>query len=382
MATLASIIQSHALSLFYLSSPDLLLGMDAEPAKRSLFGVAEVNPRLARDGVYLRKFGQEAVALMAGTGKRVHPGWLIPGGVSSSLKAEARDEILAMLPEALQATKRSITWYKHSVKDYQDEVRTFANFPSLFMGITGPDGELEYTDGLVRIVDSAGKIVADKLEPANYRNYIGEKAESWSYMKFPYYKGSPSPDNVLRVGPLARLNIVDKVDTPQAAQEWAEFQTLGRGAVLSSFHYHYARLIEILYCVEKLESFLNEPGVLNKRVKAKADPNCSEGVGVAEAPRGMLIHHYKIDENGLVNWVNMIIATGFNNTAINRGILQAAKHYIKGTEITEGALNRLEAVVRAFDPCLSCASHAAGQMQMHVQLIAHDGTVVNDLRRD
>jgi NAD-reducing hydrogenase large subunit len=356
--------------------------MDAEPAKRSLFGVAEVNPRLARDGVYLRKFGQEAVALMAGTGKRVHPGWLIPGGVSSSLKAEARDAILAMLPEALQAAKRSITWYKHASKDYQDEIRTFANFPTLFMGIAGPNGELEYTDGLVRIVDSAGKIVADKLEPANYQSYIGEKAESWSYMKFPYYKGLPSPDNVLRVGPLARLNIVDKVDTPQAAQEWAEFQTLGRGAVLSSFHYHYARLIEILYCIEKLESFLNEPDVLSKRVKAKADPNCSEGVGVAEAPRGMLIHHYKIDEHGLVNWVNMIIATGFNNTAINRGILQAAKHYIKGAEITEGVFNRLEAVVRAFDPCLSCASHAAGQMQMHVQLVAHDGTIVDDLRRD
>jgi NAD-reducing hydrogenase large subunit len=201
-------------------------------------------------------------------------------------------------------------------------------------------------------------------------------------MKFPYYKGLPPQDNTLRVGPLARLNIVDKVDTSEAAQEWAEFQTLGRGAVLSSFHYHYARLIEILYCIEKLELLLNEPGVLNKRVKAKADPNCSEGIGVAEAPRGMLIHHYKIDEHGLVDWVNMIIATGFNNSAINRGLLQVAKHYIKESEIPEGVLNRLEATVRAFDPCLSCASHAVGQMQMHVQLVAHDGAVVDDLRRD
>lgn len=382
IATLAQVIQSHALSLFYLSSPDLLLGMDAEPAKRNLFGVAEVNPRLARDGIYLRKFGQQVIALMASTGKRVHPGWFVPGGVSTPLKAEARDQILAMIPEALKAARRSLDWYKQSVVNYRDEIRTFANFPTLFIGIVGPEGELEYSDGLMRVVDSTGKIVADKLAPTDYQEYIGETAEPWTYMKFPFYKKLPAPDNVLRVGPLARLNIIDKVDMPKAAQEWAEFRTLERGVVLSSFHYHHARLIEILYCIEKLGVLLNDPDVLGKRVRAKADPNCSEGIGVAEAPRGMLIHHYKIDEQGLLTWANMTIATGFNNFAINRGILQAAKHFIKGTEIPEGALNRLEAVVRAFDPCLSCASHAIGQMPMHAQLIGPDGTVLHELKRD
>ncbi|MBI4733453.1 MAG: Ni/Fe hydrogenase subunit alpha [Rubrobacteridae bacterium] len=263
IATLAQIIQSHALSLFHLSSPDLLLGMDSEPTKRSLFEVTEVNPRLAHDGVYLRKFGQQVVALLSSTGKRVHPGWFVPGGVSSPLKAEARDEILAMLPEALQAARRSLTWYKKSIQNYQDEIRSFANFPTLFIGLVGPDGELEYTDGPMRIVDSAGKIVADGLLPANYQQHIGETAEPWTYMKFPFYKGLPGPDNTLRVGPLARLNIIDKIDMPQAAQEWAEFRTCGRGAALSSFHYHYARLIEILYCIEKLDLLLNDPQVLS-----------------------------------------------------------------------------------------------------------------------
>ncbi|HZD59097.1 MAG TPA: Ni/Fe hydrogenase subunit alpha [Anaerolineae bacterium] len=382
IANLAQVIQSHALSLFYLSSPDLLLGMDAKPAKRSLFGVAEANPRLAHDGVYLRKFGQQVIAHMASTGKRVHPGWIVPGGVSTPLTAKAREEILAMLPEALQAARRSLAWYKQSMDNYRDEIRTFANFPTLFIGIVGPEGELEYSDGLMRVVDSTGKIIADGLDPTGYQKYISERAEPWTYIKFPSYRPLPAPDNTLRVGPLARLNIIDKVDMPQAAQEWAEFRTLERGVVLSSFHYHYARLIEILYCVEKLEVLLNDPHVLSTRIRAKAEPNCTEGIGVAEAPRGMLIHHYKIDDQGLVTWANLTIATGFNSTAMNQGVLQVARHFIKGTEIPEGALNRIEAVIRAFDPCLSCASHTIGQMPMQVQLIGPDGTMLHEIRRD
>ncbi|HCG98239.1 MAG: NADP oxidoreductase [Candidatus Aquicultor primus] len=377
IATLAQVIQSHSLSIFYLSSPDILLGMDAEPEQRNLFGVAKINPQLARDGVYLRKFGQHIIALMSG--KRVHPGWIVPGGVARPLSADARAEMVAMLPEALAAAQRSLNWFKQSMEDYRDEIRTFANFPTLFMGIVGPGGGLEHTDGLIRVVDSAGKVIADGVDPADYQDYIGEYAESWSYMKFPFYKKTEPPNNVIRVGPLARLNIIDKVDMPRASQEWAEFRELERGVVFSSFHYHYARLIEVLYSVEKLAVLLDDPNVLSTRIRAKAEPNCLEGVGVAEAPRGMLIHHYKIDDQGLMTWANLTIATGFNNIAMNRGVLQVAKHYIKETKIPEGALNRLEAVIRAFDPCLSCASHAIGQMPMRVQLCGPDGNVLDEV---
>jgi len=381
IANLAQVIQSHALSFFYLSSPDLLFGMDADPAKRSLFDVAAANRQLALDGIYLRKFGQQVIAHMASTGKRVHPGWIVPGGVATPLSSDAHKEIREMLPEAMAAIRRTLDWFKRSMENFRDEIRTFSNYPTYFVGIVGKDGALEYTDGLMRIVNSSGKVVADGIDPVEYQDYIGEMAEDWSYMKFPYYKASPPPDNAFRVGPLARLNIVDKVDMPLAAQEWTEFRSLERGVVLSSFHYHYARLIEILYCVEKMGALLDEPYVLGRRIRAKAEPNCSEGVGVAEAPRGMLVHHYKIDDDGLVTKANLIIATGFNNGAMNRGVLQVAKQFIRGAEIPEGALNRIEAVIRAFDPCLSCASHALGQMPMRVQLVGPDGSVVSEVGR-
>jgi NAD-reducing hydrogenase large subunit len=392
LANLAQVVQSHALSIFYLSAPDLLLGMDAEPASRSLFGVAQENPQLARDGVLLRKFGQQVIALLANTGKRVHPGWIVPGGVATPFTAEGRDAVHALLPEAMAAARRSLAWLKETTERFGPEIRTFANFPTLFMGIVGPGGELEYSDGLVRVVDPAGKIVADRLEPTRYQEYLSESAEPWTYMKFPRYQpagqapGSTSPsragpDGALRVGPLARLNIVDRVDMPRAAQEWAEFRALDRGVVLSSFHYHYARMVEVLYAIEKIEAMLGEE-VLDKRVRAKAEANSTEGIGVAEAPRGMLIHHYRIDEQGLVTWVNLTIATGFNNWAINRGILQVAQSFITGPEISDGTLNRIEAVVRAFDPCLSCASHAIGQMPMRVELVGPDGAVIQEVRRD
>jgi NAD-reducing hydrogenase large subunit len=396
LSNLAQVIQSHALSIFYLSAPDLLLGMDAEPARRNLYGMARENPQLARDGVYLRKFGQQVIALLANTGKRVHPGWIVPGGVAAALTAAGRAEMLAMVPEALSAVQRSLEWFKQAMSRFGDEIRTFASFPTLFIGITGPDGALEYSDGLVRVVDSAGKIVADNLEPARYQEYIGEQAEPWTYMKFPFYRpaalgaeGEPPATagglpaaGAMRVGPLARLNIIDSIDMPRAAQEWAEFRSLERGVVLSSFHYHYARLIEVLYAIEKIEAMLHQPEILGKRIRARAEPNNTEGIGLAEAPRGMLIHHYKVDDHGLVTWASLTIATGFNNLAINKGVLQVARSFITGPEIKEGALNRIEAVVRAFDPCLSCASHAVGQMPMQVQLIGPDGVIVDEVRRE
>jgi NAD-reducing hydrogenase large subunit len=380
LLNLAQIVQSHALSFFHLSAPDLLLGMNSDPRKRNIFGLIETNPQIAKDGIRLRKIGQTIIELLAG--KRIHPAWVVPGGVSEPLTVEKRDQILSMLPEAKEIALRTLQWFKRSLEDFRDEIRTFANFPSLFLGLVTPEGKWECYHGRVRVVDENGHIVADQLDPTEYQEYIGEATEPWTYLKFPYYKPMGYPDGMYRVGPLARLNIIDGFDTPLAEQEWVEFRELERGAILSSFYYHYARLIEILHAVEKMEELLNDPDILSKHVRAIAGLNNLEGIGVAEAPRGILIHHYKVNEGGLMEWANLIIATGHNNLAMSKGILQVAKHFINGKQLDEGMLNRVEAVIRAFDPCLSCSTHAVGRMPLHIQLIGPDGTLLDELRRD
>lgn len=377
---LAQLVQSHALSFFHLSSPDLLLGMDSDPAQRNLFGVVQANPKLALDGIKLRKFGQHIIELLGG--KRIHPAWVVPGGVSDPLTTEHRDEMLAMIPEAMEISLRSVAWLKSTFADYAEEIETFANFPSAFMGLVSPEGGLEHYDGKLRIVGANGDIIANGLEPNDFPNYIGETVEPYSYLKSPYYKPLGYPDGIYRVGPLARLNIVDMVQTPRAAAEFEVFRGPKRKIVLSSFHYHHARLIEILYAIETIEAILRDPEILSDRVRATAGPNFFEGIGVAEAPRGTLMHHYRIDKDGLITWANLIIATGHNNLAMNKGVLQVARRYIKGPEIPEGALNRVEAVIRTFDPCLSCSTHAVGRMPLHIQVVNRAGKLLNEVSRN
>ncbi len=376
---LAQIVQSHALSFFHLSSPDFLLGMDSDPAKRNIFGVAAHSPELARDGIRLRKFGQEIIELLGG--KRIHPAWVVPGGVSEPLKVEYRDQILKSIPEAKEIVVRSLGWFKRQLENFREEIRTFANFPSMFMALTKEDGNLAFYKGWLRLVDADGEIVQDHIDPVDYEEYIGEAVEPSSYLKSPYYKPMGYPKGMYRVGPLARLNMAKRCGTPLADQELAEFRELERRFVLSSFYYHYARLIEALFAVEKIEAYLSEPEILGKHVRAYAGPNNYNGVGVSEAPRGTLIHNYKIDESGLIKHANLIIATGHNNLAMNRGVLQVAKHFIKGRTIPEGMLNRVEAVIRCYDPCLSCSTHAMGQMRLHLQLVDDEGKLLSEVKR-
>jgi NAD-reducing hydrogenase large subunit len=377
---LAQFVQSHALSFFHLSSPDFLLGMDCDPAKRNILGILAVNPEMARDGIRLRKFGQEIIELLGG--KRIHPGWIVPGGVSEPLTVERRDQILKDLPEAKVMALRTLKWFKAAMEKFRPEIRTFANFPSLFMGLANPQGALALYKGWMRFVDADGNIVADHIDGTDYQHYIGEAVEPDSYLKSTYFKPMGYPEGMYRVGPLARLNMCKHIGTPLADEEFAEYRELERHSVWSSFYYHYARLIELLFAVERIELLLNDPEILSKHVRAFAGPNNYEGVGGAEAPRGTLLHHYKIDEDGLITSANLVIATGHNNLAINKGVLQVAKHFIKGSKIQEGMLNRVEAVVRAFDPCLSCSTHAAGQMALHVELVDEEGTVVDVIRRN
>jgi NAD-reducing hydrogenase large subunit len=385
---LAQVVQSHALSFFHLSSPDLLFGMDGDPAKRNIFGVIQEYPQLAKDGIALRKFGQEIIAMLGG--KRIHPAWAVPGGVSEPLSEEKRDRISGMLPEAMALIERTLSWYKDILKQFQDEIQVFGNFPSMFMGLVATEGHereqgaaaLEHYDGALRMVDADGGIVLDGVDPTNYQDYLAEAVEPFSYLKSPYFKPAGYPEGIYRVGPLARLNIVDRCGTPKADAERAEFRGLQGGVILSSFHQHYARLVEILYAIEKIEQILSEPDILNTHVRAFARPNRSEGIGVAEAPRGTLFHHYKIDRNGLIESVNLIIATGHNNLAMNRSVKQVAQKYIKGPHLQEGMLNRIEAVIRCFDPCLSCSTHAIGRMPLHVQLLGPGKEVLDEVKRN
>ncbi len=376
---LAQIIQSHALSFFHLSSPDFVMGFDADPVERNIFGVMQKYPDLAKDGIALRKFGQSIIELLGG--KRIHPAWVVPGGVSSPLTEDHHRTIMSFIPDALERISRTLAWYKEIFGNFDAEIRSFANFPTLFMGLVDANGELSLYDGKLRIVDAVGNIVADQLDPNRYKDFMGEAVEPDSYLKSPYYKPMGYPEGIYRVGPLARMNIISRCGTPLADQEWAEFRMLQRGAVLSSFQYHYARLIEILYCTERLEQLLNHPDILSQHVRAHANPNAFEGIGTSEAPRGTLMHHYKIDENGLIKWVNLIIATGHNNLAMNRGVLQVARQFIRSTKIEEPMLNRVEAVIRTFDPCLSCSTHAIGQMALDVRLIGSDGELLDEVRR-
>ncbi len=375
LMNLGQIIQSHALSFFHLSAPDLLLGLDSDPASRNVFGLIAAEPELARSGIRLRQFGQEIIEILGG--KKIHPAWAVPGGVRNCLSNEGKIQIGDRLAESKTTVLNALDKFKSILDDYQVEAQTFGNFPSLFMGLVGKDGEWEHYDGKIRFVDSAGNIIADRLDPIDYQEFIAEAVEPWSYLKFPYYRplGYLAQEDfcslqsgIYRVGPLARLNICSRIGMPISDRELREFRDRGKGVVNSSFFYHYARLIEIVACIERIESMLEDSNLYSDRLRAKAGINQLEGIGVSEAPRGTLFHHYLVDENGLIKKVNLVIATGQNNLAMNLTVAQIARHFIRGTKIPEGMLNRVEAGIRAFDPCLSCSTHAVGQMPLQIQL--------------
>ncbi|HTB95524.1 MAG TPA: Ni/Fe hydrogenase subunit alpha [Terracidiphilus sp.] len=379
MLNLAQMVQSHSLSFFYLSSPDLLLGMESDPATRHLFGVVAAKPELGRAGVRLRRFGQHIIELLGK--KRIHPGWVVPGGVTEPLTSAKRDEILSMIPEAYADIRLALDWYKQIADKFRAEIEVFGNFASNYMSLVNEDDSIEFTVGALRLIDARGDVIEDGIRAKRFTEVIGEAVEPYSYTKFAYYKPLGYPEGSYRVGPLARLNIAKKMGTPLAEKELVEFKQLADGPVQSSFYYHHARLIEILHGIEKIERILNDPRILDTHVRATAGVNQLEGFGQAEAPRGTLHHHYKVDENGLITWANLVIATGQNNAAMNEGVLQVAKHYVKDGKMSEGILNRVEAVVRTFDPCLSCSTHALGQMPLVISLVAADGSVVDRAMR-
>ncbi len=367
----AQFVQSHALSFFHLSAPDFLLGFDSDPAHRNIFGLIEAHPEMARSGVALRKYGQQIIEGLAG--ERVHPSWIVPGGVNAPLAPEIRERTLAGLPEARAIAVKTLEFFKTVLDGFAEEIANFGTDPSMYAGLVDDSGGFAWYDGLLTFKDAAGAIVAADIRARDYAEFIGEASLRDSYLKAPYFKPEGYPQGVYRVGPLARLNVAESCGTPLADRELAEFRQRCGAPAHSSFHYHYARLIELLHGLEKIEALLADPEILDKHVRARAAVNSLEGAGMIEAPRGVLIHHYKVDEQGAMRWANLIVATGHNNLAINRGVAQVARHFVDGEHIREGMLNRVSALVRAYDPCLSCSTHADGTLDLKIEIRDRSG---------
>ncbi|HUL19975.1 MAG TPA: Ni/Fe hydrogenase subunit alpha [Thermodesulfobacteriota bacterium] len=376
---MAQFIQSHSMHFFELAGPDLLLGFDADPAIRNVVGVVQANPEVAVKAVRLRGFGQDIIRRLGG--KRIHPNHSIPGGVNAPLTLKDRDEILSQVDDMTDVVKTALTIGKGWYEKNMDLVNNFAVFSSGYMGLVDQQGGLQLYDGMLRLVDGSGKKL-EEFDPENYLDYIGEHVEDWSYLKFPFYLKMGWPKGTYRVGPLGRLNVADKINTPLANEEFKNFKALGSGKpVEGTLWYHYARLIEDLYAIERAKEILLDPDVLSTDLATDYAALTGEGVGCIEAPRGTLFHHYKTDQNGMLTKVNLIVATGHNNWAMSNSVEMVAKAYVDGKKLTEGMLNRVEAAIRAYDPCLSCSTHAIGAMPMVVEMLEPDGTVVDRICR-
>jgi NAD-reducing hydrogenase large subunit len=377
---MGQIVQSHGMHFFELAGPDLLLGFDSSPETRNVVGLVAANPELTVKAVMLRKFGQEVIRTLGG--RKIHPVFAVPGGVNKALTREERDTILKGVDEAIVTIQVGLTIMKDWAEKNMEDINKFAVFPTGYFGLVTPENGLELYDGNVRLISREGKDL-ERFPIANYLDYVQEHVEPWSYLKFPFYKKMGYPAGVYRVGPLGRLNIADKIDTPLANGELKVFKSLNNGKpVENTLYYHYARLIEALFAAERVKVLCDDPDILSTDILNTRKDFKGRGVGVIEAPRGTLIHDYTADENGMLTKVNLIVSTGHNNWAMSNAVDSVAKTYVKGPQIHEGMLNRVEAAIRAYDPCLSCSTHAVGQMPIQVDVINPDGSLRQTLKRD
>ena len=364
--------QSHALHFFHLVSPDLLFGIDADPAIRNVIGVALEHKDLAVQGVMMRKFGQEIIRATAG--KKIHGTGAIPGGINKHLTLEDKEAFLNG-PDPMNIDKM-IDWsvgvlefFKDYYKKNQEFIDGFASFPSNHLSLVRKDGALDLYHGVLRAVDSEGKIIFTDVDYQNYLDYIEEEVRSWSYMKFPFIKSLGKENGWYRVGPLARLNTCDFIPTPMAQVEFEQFKALTYGKPDNHcLHYHYARLIELLHSAEMMKELLNDPDLMEGELVTKGT-KLKRGVGLIEAPRGTLFHHYEINDDDQITLANLIVSTTNNNEPMNRSVNSVAHSWMDGNqEITEPMMNAVEVAIRAYDPCLSCATHALGQMPLEISL--------------
>ncbi len=371
------VMQSHALHFFHLASPDLLFGFESEINKRNIIAVLNAYPDIGLQGIKLRKYGQEVIRMVSG--KRIHGTGAIAGGMNKSLSTAERDYLKQDIEQMLEWAVGAIALAKKvhcSNLPYYDD---FATIPTSYLGLVKPNGALELYHGGIRAKDANGKTIMDHTDYCDYNDYIHEEVRSWTYMKFPYLTKLGKEQGWYRVGPLARVNNCDFIDTPLAEQARMEFKLHGDGEMVhSTLAFHWARLIEVLHCTESIKQLLDDPDIMGTELVAQGTRRF-EGIGVIEAPRGTLFHHYQVDENDIVTKANLIVSTTSNNMAMNESVRQVAAEYLSGRELTEPLLNNLEVAIRAYDPCLSCATHAVGKMPLQLELVDAEGQIIDKL---
>ncbi len=375
------VMQSNVLHFFHLSSPDLLFGFDAAPQRRNIFAVIKEFPELARQGILMRKYGQEIIQHTAG--KKIHGTGAIPGGVNKNLPLKTRDALLKDVDQMLSWANNALEIAKNYTLEHRSLVETFANFKSNYLSLVRTDGALDLYHGDLRAVDAGGNTIFDQVDYRRFNDYLMEEVRPWSYMKFPFIKSLGNLDGWYRVGPLARMNTASFIDTPAANAALEEFRRFGGDKPVNmTLAYHWARMIEVLHCVEKIKELLLDADLQGSDLKLEGQRR-EEGIAVIEAPRGSLFHHYRVDENDQVSYCNLIVSTTHNNTAMNRAITTVAKQYLsQQSKITEAMLNQIEVAVRAYDPCLSCATHALGQMPLAIELYDAAGTLIDKRKTD
>lgn len=372
-------LQSHALHFFHLSSPDLLFGFESEVAQRNIVGVAAAHPDIARMGIGLRKFGQEVIRLTSG--KRIHGTGAVPGGVNKLLSGEEHDALVRAWPEMLDWAQKAVDVIEAMHQGDPGLYARFGSTPSALMSLVRPDGAMDLYDGVLRVRDAQGQIAHDQVATDDYLSLIEEQVRPWSYMKFPVLRQHSFDDGWYRVGPLARVQNCDFIPTPRAEAarqrllEWGGHQPI-HGALA----YHWARMIEALHATEVIGELLARPEVTAGDTLRQGIRQ-TRGVGIIEAPRGTLIHDYDVGPDDLVTRCNLIVSTTHNNQAMNVAVRDVAAQYFDGREVTEGLLNHIEVAIRAYDPCLSCATHALGRMPLQVQVLAADGSVCDQVQR-
>lgn len=375
------VMQSHVLHFFHLAAPDLLFGFDAPAAQRNIFEVLRQKPELGRRAILMRKFGQDIIEATAG--KKIHGTAAIPGGINHNLPVATRDTFLKTVAEMQDWALDALALARDYTLSHAELVGGFGNFPSKYMALVREgDGALDLYHGNLRMIDPVGDIIFDQLPYDQYHAVLREDVRAWTYMKFPFIKDFGPENGWYRVGPLARMNTVSLIDTPLANAARDDMMASADGPKMHPIlANHWARMIEVAHCVEKITELLHDPDLQGTDLKATGTRR-EEGIGVIEAPRGNLIHHYKVDENDQVTFCNLIVSTTHNNEGMNRAVKDVAVKHISGqAEITEGMLNHVEVAIRAYDPCLSCATHALGQMPLEVQLLDADGQLLDNRAR-
>jgi NAD-reducing hydrogenase large subunit len=374
------IVQSHALHFFHLASPDLLFGFDSDVSKRNIVGVAAAFPDLAKRGVMTRKWGQEVIRHIVG--KRIHGTGVIPGGMNKPLRVDERDTLRRDVDEIVGWARESVDLVAQLYGTNPDFYKRFGEARSNMMALVNTAGELDFYHGGLRALDADGAPIFDNVDYTTYQDVFQEETKPWSYMKFPHIKALGAENGSYRVGPLARVQVADRLSTPLAEDQRRKFVALGQGKPQhGALMYHWARMIEMLNAAEMARDLLNDSDIIGTDLMADKGPRRGEGVGVIEAPRGTLFHHYKVSDDDLVTYCNLIVSTTNNNQAMNESIRAVAARFLTGREVTEGLLNHIEVAIRAYDPCLSCATHALGQMPLEVDILDADGALVSRGRK-